>query len=163
MLNAHLTEIEATLLAISKVPGNSGHPIHKGTPRERFVSEFLKDFLSETVAIGTGEIIDATSRPGQSRNQFDIVIYKRNFPKIHFGAGICAFLSESVVATIEVKSTLDQSGLEAAIRAAVNAKALTRNLVTSFWSGHVPPSILNYVVAYDGPASMKTVHGWIDR
>ena len=39
-------------------------------------------------------------------------------------------------------------------------KALTKNLVTSFTAGYQPPSILSYVVGYDGPASMTTVHGW---
>lgn len=71
------------------------------------------------------------------------------------------FLAESVVATIEVKSTLDKPGIEQAIRAARNAKLLKKNEVTSFSSGYIPPSILSFVVAYDGPSKMNTVHTWI--
>lgn len=59
-----------------------------GTPRESFIQSFLKDHLSEKVAISTGEVIDANSRPGQRRNQHDIVVYKREFPKLDFGGGI---------------------------------------------------------------------------
>lgn len=117
--------------------------------------------MNSTAAIGTGEIIDSQSQPGGKRNQFDIVIYKRNYPRLDFGGGVNGFLAESVVATIEVKSTLDKLGIEQAVRAAKNAKALKKNEVTSFSSGYIPPSILSFVVAYDGPAKMETVHTWV--
>jgi len=68
---------------------------------------------------------------------------------------------KSVVATIEVKSTLDAGGIEQAVRAARYAKGLTLNQIKSFSTGYQAPSILNYVVAYAGPAQMSTVHGWI--
>lgn len=161
MLKSHMDSVEQSLLAISKIPANSGHTLHKGTPREAFIKEYLESHLPSNVAIGTGEIIDANSKPGQMRNQYDIVVYKRSYPKLDFGGGISGFLIESVVATIEVKSVLTQAEFAKAVSAARNAKALTPNAVSSFSSGYIPPAILNYVVAYDGPANMKTVHGWI--
>jgi hypothetical protein len=161
MLKSHMDAVEKQLLAISRIPANSGHPLHKGTPREAFIKEFLESHLPSNVAIGTGEIIDANSRPGQSRNQFDIVIYRRSYPKLSFGGGISGFLVESVIATIEVKSTLTQAEFGNAAKAASNCKQLVPNAISSFHTGYVPPGILNYVVAYDGPASMRTVHGWI--
>jgi hypothetical protein len=100
--------------------------------------------------------------PNQSRNQFDIVIYKRNYPKLDFGGGISGFLIESVIATIEVKSTLTSQELENAIKASNAAKQLSPNVVQTFRTGYIPPKVLNYVVAYDGPASMETVYGWIN-
>ena len=106
MLKSHMDAKEDALIAISKIPANSGHSLHKGTPREAFIKKFLIDHLPSNVDIGTGEIIDAVSLPNQSCNQFDIVIYKRNYPKLDFGDGISGFLIESVIATIEVKSTL---------------------------------------------------------
>lgn len=164
MLKAHVDAVEASLLATSQIAANAGHSLHKGTPRESFIRQFLEGHLSERVAIGSGEIIDATSvanpPPTAQRPQFDIVLYKRDYPRLNLGGGISAFLAESVVATIEVKSTLDAQGLEQAIRAARYSKALTRNVVQSFHAGYQPPSILNYVVAYAGPAQMATVHGW---
>jgi hypothetical protein len=163
VLKSHMDAKENALVAISKIPANSGHSLHKGTPREAFIREFLESHLPENVAIGTGEIIDANSQPGAQRNQFDIIIYKKNYPKLDFGGGISGFLIESVIATVEVKSTLSQSDLEQAIKAARNAKALTSNVTASFLSGHIPPKILNYVVAYDGPTQMQTVYNWIPQ
>ena len=161
MLKAHIDAVENSLLATSRIPANAGHSLHMGTPRESFIRQFLQSHLSERAAIGTGEIIDANSRPGQRRNQLDIVIYKRDFPRLDFGGGINGFLAESVVATIEIKSTLTKDELQAATLAARNVKALRSNVITSFTTGYHPPAVLNYVVAYDGPTHMQTVHGWL--
>jgi len=161
MLKAHMTAVENALLTTSKIPATSGHPLHKGTPREAFIKEFLENHLPSSVAIGTGEIIDANSSPNQSRNQHDIVIYKRSYPKLDFGGGISGFLVESVIATIEVKSRLTQTEFGRASKAAHNSKTLVPNTISSFRAGYVPPAVLNYVVAYDGPSSMKTVYGWV--
>src|SRR6266849_2753174 len=103
MLHAHLEAVESHLLAISNIPSYAGHSLHKETPREAFIREFLEGHLSEKVAVGTGEIIDCDSQPNPpsiaQRNQFDIVLYKRDYPRLNFGGGITAFLAESVVAT----------------------------------------------------------------
>ena len=161
MLKSHIDAVENHLLAISKIPANTGHSLHKGTPREAFIREFLSNHLSERVAIGSGEIIDSNSRPNQPRNQIDIVIYKRDYPKLDFGGGINGFLAESVVATLEIKSTLDKPAIEQSIHTATNVKSLTKNIIQSFSTGYQPPSILSYVVAYDGPAKMETAHNWV--
>ncbi|MDP2856419.1 MAG: hypothetical protein Q8P50_00350 [Bacillota bacterium] len=161
MLKTHMDAKENALVAISRVPANAGHSLHKGTPREAFIREFLESHLPANVAIGTGEIIDATSQPNAQRNQFDIVIYRKNYPKLDFGGGINGFLIESVIATIEVKSALTQKELENAAKAARASKALSPNIIISFHSGFIPPKVLNYVIAYDGPASMQTVYGWL--
>jgi hypothetical protein len=163
LLKSHMDARENALVAISMVPANSGHSLHKGTPREAFIREFLESHLPQNVAIGTGEIIDANSRPGAQRNQYDIVIYKKNYPKLDFGGGVSGFLIESVIATIEVKSTITQAELEQAVKAARNAKALIPNVTTSFTSGYIPPKILNFVVAYAGPAQMQTVYNWLPQ
>jgi hypothetical protein len=127
MLATHMAAVEAALLHTAQIPANAGHPLHKGTPREAFIRQFLADHLSEELAIGQGEIISADSQPGEIRNQFDIVLYKRHFPKLTFGGGVNAFLAESVVATIEVKSTLTKEELRSPIKAAHNVKALHRH------------------------------------
>lgn len=160
MLKTHLDALENSLLATSRIPASAGHNLHKGTPRETFIKKFLNDHLSERVALGTGEIIDADSKPGQKRNQLDIVIYKRDYPKIDFGGGIFGFLVESVVATIEVKSVITKDEFRNAFIAAKNIKSLKNNKIESFHVGYQPPSIMSYVVAYDGPASMNRVYEW---
>lgn len=161
MLKSHIDAVEDHLLAISRIPENTGHSLHKGTPREAFIKEFLVSHLSERAAIGTGEIMDANSRSNEQRSQVDIVIYKRDYPKLDFGGNISGFLAESVVATIEVKSTLYKDELAKSIRTATKLKKLNKSLVTSFYTGYQPPSILSYVVAYDGPVKMHTVYNWI--
>jgi hypothetical protein len=35
--------------------------------------------------------------------------------------------------------------------------------LTSFTTGHIPPGILSYIVAYDGPKKMQTAQAWIHR
>lgn len=57
ILRRHFNALENSLVANGQIPANSGHPLHKGTPREAFIKEFLAKHISETVAIGTGEII----------------------------------------------------------------------------------------------------------
>lgn len=161
MLKAHLDAVEQRLLASSRVPANAGHTLHRGTPREVFIREFLTGHLSARLSVGTGEVIDAHSAARQPRNQYDIVIYKADYPRIDLGGGISAFLAESVVATIEVKSLLTEADLDTAVQNASNAKRLTRNLITSFTTGYVPPGILSYVIAYDGPANATTVENWL--
>jgi hypothetical protein len=163
MLKTHMDAVETSLLATSRIPANSGHSLHKGTPRESFIKEFLVGHLPPNVSIGTGEIIDANSKPNEQRNQFDIVVYRDSIPKLDFGGGISGFLIESVVATIEVKSTLDCAGVEQSVKAARAAKLLNPNTRKSFTSGWIPPRLLNMVVAYDGPAQISTVHGWIKQ
>lgn len=163
MLFEHFKASENHLLALSMIPANSGHTLHMGTPRENFIQEFLQKHLSQRVGIGTGEIIDANSKPGENRNQIDIVIYDIGYPRIHFGGEIYGFLAESVIATIEVKSTLTEEELAKSIKTANKIKSLTRNTVQSFVAGHQPPGILNFVVGYSGPAKLETTHGWISR
>lgn len=159
----HINAHENNLLSISRIPANSGHSLHKGTPREAFIRIFLQNHLSELIGFGTGEIIDCNSLPQQPRNQIDIVLYKKNYPKIDFGGNVNGFFSESVVATIEVKSTLTEQDLINAFNSIRNTKRLQRNIVTSFQTGYQPPGIFSCIVAYDGPANLSTIHGWISR
>jgi hypothetical protein len=93
MLKAHMDAVEDHLVSISKVPENAGHSLHKGTPREAFIKEFLDGHLPSNVDIGTGEIIAADPHPGHARNQFDIVVYRRNYPKLNFGVESLDLLS----------------------------------------------------------------------
>jgi len=84
--------VERQPLATAAISGNAGHSLHIGTPRESFVKGFLRHHLSENLAIGTGEIIDAASQPRERRKQIDVVLYKRTYPKLLLGGGIGAYL-----------------------------------------------------------------------
>ncbi|MGF6226203.1 hypothetical protein QFZ27_000158 [Inquilinus ginsengisoli] len=161
LLKSHLDAVERQLLATSQIPANSGHTLHRGTPREAFIKQFLTGHLSAKLAVGTGEIIDANSTPRQQRNQFDIVVYNSEYPKIDFGGGISAFLAESVIAIIEVKSLLTAAEIDTATKSAARAKRLQRNLLSSFSMGWVPPGIISILVSYNGPAQISTVQSWL--
>jgi hypothetical protein len=163
MLQAHFDQIEHELLTLARRPSAAGHSFHKGTPRESFIKNYLQGHLSSLLAIGNGEVIDATSIPGDSRPQMDIVVYKRQFPKIDLGGGVNAFFIESVVATIEVKSTLTKNELRKAMKAAFKVKALCRD-EASAWTigpGYKAPGILCFLISYDGPVQMGTVRKWV--
>lgn len=163
MLQRHINDVETLLLQTSQIPANAGHTLHRGTPREAFIRQFLESHLTELIGFGTGEIIDSNSQPRQQRNQIDIVLYKKNYPKLDFGGGISGFLAESVATTIEVKSLLTQQELNNAFDSIRNTKALKRNIQTSFMTGYQAPGILSVIVAYDGPANMSTIQGWITQ
>ena len=107
MLKSHLDYIEKVLLAQSKIARNPGHPNLKGSPREWFIRQFLEDHLPSNLEIGQGEIIDENSRPKQKRPQVDIIIYRRDMPKIAYSKYDTAYLAEGVMATIESKSYLN--------------------------------------------------------
>ncbi len=162
MLNSHFAAVESSILAQSGVAKNAGHNLHRGTPREVFIKEFLEQHLSERLGIGTGEIIDSNSEARAARNQIDIVIYRKDYPRLTFGGGISAFLAESVLATIEIKSILNYSAVEQSVGAAVAVKKLNRSFNSAFQTGHEKPGILSFVVAYDGPEYL-TVTNWLQR
>jgi len=163
MLQSHLAAVEQQLLAISKIPANSGNSLNKGTPREAFISEFLSNHLGQNVQVGTGEIIDGDSVAGQKRPQLDVIIARSDLPRIDFGGGVKAFLAEAAVTTVEVKSLLDEAKLKDAIEAALKVKALKRESQPILHSGYLPPGILCFVVAYECAATMGTIYGWIER
>lgn len=146
-----------------------------GQVREHFVRKFLRQNLGTNIGIAAGEIIDfSSSEQYQSRNQMDVVIYKHDFPKLDFDdAGIYMFLIESVVATIEVKSTLSKSDLCHISKVAKNLKSLKRTSVNNVdYTPYLiapgpcprpwPHAVLNFVVAYESDASINTIaNNWL--
>ncbi|PWY55655.1 hypothetical protein DGG96_11160 [Legionella qingyii] len=143
--------------------GSSGHPTVKGGAREKFITEFLSKHLGNLVSIGQGEIIDSDSVPGEQRNQHDIIIYKSHYPKIEYSQGNYAFMAESVLATIEVKSTLSFKNLKSSMDVARKTKNLKRNIARGLSVGYVPSSILNFLFAYKCEAKISTAAEWISR
>ena len=167
MLKSHLASIESLLLAFSQVAVNAGHPNLRGGHREWFIREFLENHLPSTLEIGKGEIIDARTQQVEGNNWRpvpDIVLYRRDFPKIQYSRDHVAFLAEGVLATIEVKSKLSREKLLEACIASKKHKELKREKYA--FGGRAPagsyPPITTYAVAYDGPENMSTVIGWLE-
>jgi hypothetical protein len=164
MIESHINAIEKVLLAQSHAAKNSGHPNLRGGPREWFIRDFLTAHLPSTLEIGQGEIIDINSIPnpprGSYRPQVDVVIYRRDLPKISYSKTDFAYLSEGVMATIESKSEITNQELENANIAAVKHNSLIRS-GSVMTVGKLHDRIFQYVVAYDGPANMSTVADWL--
>jgi hypothetical protein len=158
-----MAAVEGQLLASAKVPATSGNSLGKGTPREAFIRDFLSAHLGAHVYVGTGEIIDGDSKAGEKRPQIDVVIARSDLPRLALGGAINTYLAESVVATVEVKSFIDEAKLKDAIATAARIKALKRESKTVLTAGYQAPSILTFVVAYAGPAKMATVYNWIEN
>jgi hypothetical protein len=171
MLENHLNAIEKVLIAQGQISSNAGHTDLIGNPREWFVKNFLIDHLPETVRVGQGEIINPRSQPKSKRNQTDVVIYHRDFPKITYSQDNHAFLRESVIATIEVKSTINYNEFKKACKASIHHKNRQyiqnldpkRHLQPIGLIEEGIPFITTYVVAYDGPSNLSTAAKWLPK
>ncbi|CAN5564582.1 hypothetical protein BH10CYA1_BH10CYA1_59810 [soil metagenome] len=158
-LKSHLDLVEKTLLCRSSVAASSGHSIHKGALRENFVKEFVVGHIGEDVGVSSGEIFDSERVIGDKANQIDVIIYRRDFPKIRIVSDdINAFMCESVHATIEVKSTLDFKELDTTYKVA----ARIGNMNSEYFKAN-NWRIWSYLVAYDATASLETVANWLVR
>ena len=163
MIKSHINAIENILIAQSKTATNAGHPNLRGGPREWFIRDFLSTHLPSTLEIGQGEIIDSDSIPnpprGSYRPQVDVVLYRKDLPKISYSQNDYAYLAEGVIATIESKSIITNEELKQA-----NKSSFVHNKLTKASSAMLvgeEHKLYNYVIAYDGPTIMSTVADWM--
>jgi hypothetical protein len=158
-LRKHFDLIEKQLLCMSEIATGSGHPVLKGTAREHFVKQFLRDHIGESIGIGSGEVFDSKRIVGDRANQIDVLLYDTSFPKVHFGGtDVAAFMVESIHAGIEVKSNLTRKELETTLRCARNLKSLKMDeRARTITKAHGTPY---YLFAYDGP-TIETVQSWL--
>ena len=161
LIKSHMDRLEEFLLARSNIPQTAGHPNNKGLPRESFISDFLKEHLPKEVAIGSGEIFDSRGEVGQARNQIDIILYKSSGPKLTLGGDVAVFPIESVLATIEVKSTLDKPSLSQAVMAARNLKRLSPSIIRKSNPSYHSAMLRSYLVSFAGPQNMMTAYNWL--
>jgi hypothetical protein len=108
------------------------HQPTKGRAREQTIIEnFLGQFLPSRYGVSSGVIIDAENT--QSRSQ-DLIIYDQtNTPILHDLTADKLFFPESVLATIEVKSTLTARELEKAVINTASVWQLKRAPVTNIF------------------------------
>lgn len=111
--------LEQVLLAQREVSAILHHAGESGRAREFFVESVLRRVLPPDVVIGSGEIVD---RLGGRSKQQDLLLYRNNFPVIDSLAGTHLYLAEGVLATVEVKSNLDEKEM---IRATENIASVT--------------------------------------
>lgn len=128
-----------------------GSPPDIGRLREIFLSHILKNMLPRSVEICSGVIFDADDNRS---NQQDIVIYRRNMPRLSFGEGPQLLFAEGVIATIEVKSNIDATEFQRAMDNIKSVKSLNINIKSSGFSiGKMPSKEIKcYVFSYDSVA-----------
>lgn len=158
LFNDHFTYVEKLMLARAAVQGTAGHNLNIGTPREAFIADFINQHVGAGIGIGTGEIIDAYSKPGAMRNQIDIVLHDERVPKLAMGGNISLFPIEAVKATIEVKSELNKQHLIDSLTAAENIGELQAEWITRGVQPRVPR---RFLVAYASEASLEKVFDWM--
>ncbi|MYM95266.1 DUF6602 domain-containing protein [Duganella vulcania] len=158
LFNDHFSYVEELLLARAKVQQTSGHNLHKGTPREAFIADFLAGHIGEGIGIGTGEVIDARSQSGKIRNQMDVVLYDERIPRFDMGADISLFPIEGVKATIEVKSILQEKDIKQACEAAERISALDPQWPEGQEQPRVPR---RFLVAYSSAVTLDTIFEWL--
>jgi len=97
------------------------HEIEIDAPRETFIRNLLELFLPGSYAIGSGRVVDSE---GQSSNKLDLVIYRRDFPRLNLPGSTDTFLHESVLASVEVRPKLVRKTLFDALDACASLSEL---------------------------------------
>ena len=163
LLASHFERIQSRLKAEGDVAKSFTHGLNRGQVREAFIREFLVENISDVWGIGTGEIIHKNSTNRDIRNQIDVVVHNKKFPKLSFAKGIDLFFIETVSSFIEIKSHLTKSGLRKAIATTKNIKSLAKFPLQR----HSPVGPINtprpysFVFSYDGPKKIETVLKWL--
>jgi hypothetical protein len=158
-------------LSAAAVAANLEHNGVKGAIREALMSELLRPLLPPDFGVATGIIISADNE--QSPQQ-DIIIYNKRILPPFLTDGPALIPIESVVATIEVKSTLTSGELRNAYE---NVRAVRRlRLLSGVWkdgktidvriadehgnlvpqSDTVPSGVTSFLFAFDSDLTSKT-------
>ncbi len=111
---------EAALEHESRQAGLLEHAPSVGAAREFLVKRVLRTILPPYVHIGTGRVQDGN---GNVSSQIDVLVVDPRFPPFEIESGIGLYLLESVIASIEVKSTLTTTSLRSALD---NGRSLLR-------------------------------------
>ena len=113
------------------------HNIEADSPRSAFIRSVLELFLPSSYAIGSGRIIDSS---GNSSDSIDIVIYRRDFPRLNLPGSADVFIYESVLATIEVRTKLVRKTLFQALDTCVSVAELKSGM---------SPEVLKNIAAHN--------------
>lgn len=163
MLQSHFGRIARRLQSEADAAKSFDHSLNKGQIREAFIREFLENNTSTLCGIGTGEIIHSSTASGDPRNQIDVVVYNKTYPKLSLATGIDIFFAETVSSFIEIKSSLKKNHLREI--AAVTKKIKTSTILKPQRfnpTGMVKtPRPYSFVFAYDGPKKITTVLQWM--
>lgn len=130
LIQRHIANSTGSLISAFNVSSLTTHGGSKGSAREVVVTEFLKANLPSNLDFTTGQIFD--SRDNLS-GQVDIIIYHKHSLKLNFGKDQDMVPVDSVLASIECKSSLTtgsmtegSSSLKTTLDSCVKSKSLFR-------------------------------------
>jgi hypothetical protein len=125
----------------------------KGRAREIFISDIFKPFLIRNFEVCTGHIIDSVD--GHSR-QIDIIVFdSRVIPPIMLAEGEGIIPYEAVLATIEVKTTLNAEELDKSIENARSIKVLNPNFQEILKTDKIKHTPVCYIFAFSSDLTAK--------
>lgn len=81
----------------------SKHDLEGDSARVAFIRSVLDRFLPEIYGVGSGQIMDSK---GNLSGEMDIIIYRRDFPRLDLPGSRDTYLYESVIATIQTVAKL---------------------------------------------------------
>ena len=163
LFRSHFERIQRRLEAEGKAAQSFHHGLNRGLIREAFIREFLSENISEFWGVGTGEIFHCEAQEEDTRNQIDVVIHNKRYPKLPLSGGIDLFFIETVSSVIEIKSRLTKNDVKQAADAAKRIKSLASFEPQRFNpTGMVKnPRPYAFIFAYEGPAKIETVLRWM--
>lgn len=88
------------------------HAGELGSAREALIRGILERIIPTLYELGSGQIVDHNGRYSQ---QIDVIIARRDVPRLALPSGTRVYLAESVVAAIEVKTELNATTLPQAL------------------------------------------------
>jgi len=141
-------------LSESKAAGSYDNQVLKGRAREIFVSNLLRPFISPTIDICTGIVIDSANNHSK---QIDVILFdKRIIPPflLKEGEGIIPY--ESVLATVEVKSNLDRKEVAKSVQNARSIKTLEPFFAEINTSGVSKNSPACYIFSFSSDLKEKS-------
>lgn len=152
-MQQYLRSVASVLRAYYDATKTLKSPTVIGDLRERFVREALYFFLPTTHEVLSGEITDYS---GRTSSQQDVVIYRRDMPKLRLTEGPGLLFVEGAKATIEVKSNLTWEEFRRALDNVCSVKSLAPQ-INPFATGEKAGYIFSYVFAYEGPGDETVV------
>ncbi len=144
-------KISETISSEYKLTALGVHRGLKGTKREKILRNFLRDSLPEQYSLGDGEIFDSE---GNVSNQIDIIIHSTHMPVFKYSQYALFYPIESIFGVCEVKTKLDKTTLEEAIKNIQSAKKMKLSK-PSIFQGQFHERVYGAVFAFESIDVLK--------
>lgn len=123
MVKKYYQRFAAQMLSeVANISEAISHAGEKGRNNEQILAGFLKRYLPQRFSVDTGQVVAAD---GSMSSQTDIIIHDRsNTPALFLGGASVLVPIETTYAVISVKTTLDKTELEDAVRQIASVRQL---------------------------------------